>query len=234
MGAMLAFGVIFGLISDQTKDLEGSAAEWYTRIGGTDQIEHAYLTSMIKLAGMAVAIYVVQTLARMRAEEAEGHLEPILAAAISRRRWAMSHVLNAGLGAVALLLAYVAGIGIAAGSVLGDTPGQLRAAATASVVQLPAISVIGAAVIAATGLLPRWTSPIAWAVLVFSILLGPLFGATVQLPHWAQDISPFTHVPNAPATAIAAMPIIALIAISAALAMTGFASFRRRNLALPT
>lgn len=234
MAGMLAFGAIFGLISDQVNDLEGGAREWYTRMGGTDQIEDAYLTSMISMAGMAVAIYVVQMLVRMRAEEAEGHLESILAAAISRPRWVMSHVVNAGLGTVGLLLIFALSLGAGAGAVLGDTSGQLRAVTEASLVQLPAILLIGGGAIAATGLLPRWAGALSWTIVTVSILLGPLFGATVQLPQWDQDLSPFTHIPKVPAAALTLTPIIVLIAISAALAVAGLNSFRRRNLALPT
>jgi ABC-2 type transport system permease protein len=231
---MLAFGAIFGLIIDQVNDLEGSAADWYTQVGGTDQIEDAYLTSVISMAGMAVAIYVVQMLARMRAEETEGHLEPLLAAAISRPRWVMSHVLNAGLGAVALLLAFALSVGIGSGAALGDLSGQLGAATGTSLAQLPAILVIGACVIAATGLLPRWAGALSWTIVALAILLGPLFGPTVDLPQWAQDLSPFTHIPKLPAAALTVTPIVALTAIATALALAGVSSFRRRNLALPT
>jgi ABC-2 type transport system permease protein len=69
---MLAFGLIFGAVSAQAKDMTGYALEWYTRMGGTDQIVDAYLTSMIAMAGMTVAIYALQVLLRMRAEEADG------------------------------------------------------------------------------------------------------------------------------------------------------------------
>jgi putative exporter of polyketide antibiotics len=66
------------------------------------------------------------------------------------------------------------------------------------------------------------------------ILLGPLFGAaTFQLPLWVQDISPFTHIPKAPAADITADPVVSLLAISAVLVVAGLAAFRRRNLALP-
>ena len=82
---------------------------------------------MIEMAGMAVAIYAVQMLLRMRAEEADGPLEPVLATAVSRPRWMISHVLNAGLGALLLLLVFAVSMGLTAGAVLGDVPGQLRA-----------------------------------------------------------------------------------------------------------
>ena len=66
------------------------------------------------------------------------------------------------------------------------------------------------------------------------ILLGPLFGAaTFQLPKWVQDISPFTHIPKAPAADITAVPLLSLVAISAVIGVAGLVAFRRRNLALP-
>jgi ABC-2 type transport system permease protein len=233
--AMAGFGLVFGAITDEIKDTGGATAEWYERMGGSEQIVDAFRASVIAMAGMAVAIYAVQILLRMRSEEAEGRLEPVLAAAVSRPRWLIANLLNAGLGAAGLLLVFALGMGLAAGSVLGDIPAQLRALIEASLVQLPAILVIAGAVSALTGLLPRAAGTLSWALLLLSLLLGPLFGAaTLQLPAWAQDISPFTHTPKLPAADLTVLPVLSLIAISAALAAAGVASLRHRNLALPT
>ena len=69
---------------------------------------------------------------------------------------------------------------------------------------------------------------------MMSIVLGPLFGgATLQLPRWVQDISPFTHNPKAPAAEVTLVPVVGLLAISAVLTVAGLVAFRRRNLALP-
>jgi ABC-2 type transport system permease protein len=203
-------------------------------MGGSDQILDAYRASIIEMAGMAVAIYVVQMLLRMRAEEATGTLEPTLAAAVSRPRWVMSHILNAGLGALALLLVFAVSMGLAAGAVLGDVPAQLGALVTAGLVQLPGIMVIGSAVAALIALLPRWATPLSWTLVIVSILVGPLFGAaTMQLPQWVQNISPFTHVPKVPAADVTTVPILSLVALSAVLAVAGLVAFRRRKLVLP-
>ena len=111
-----------------------------------------------------------------------------------------------------------------------DTP----AIATAGVVQLPAIMVIGGVVVAVTALVPRWAATISWTVVIVSLLLGPLFGAaTLQLPGWAQDLSPFTHVPKVPAADVTAVPVVALLVVATALAAAGLAWFSRRDLALP-
>jgi ABC-2 type transport system permease protein len=195
----------------------------------------AYRASVIAMAGMAVAIYAVQILLRMRSEESDGRLEPVLAAAVSRPRWLIANLLNVGLGAAGLLVVFAVGMGLGAGSVLGDIPAQLGAMLEAGVVQLPAILVIAGMVVALTGLLPRAAGTLSWAVLLGAILLGPLFGAaTLQLPAWAQDGSPFTHTPKLPAADLAAVPVVSLIVIAAALVAAGLASLRHRNLALPT
>ena len=232
---LLGFGLVFGAIVDEMKDIGGAGAEWYARMGGSEQILDAYRTSVVQMAGMAVAIYVVQILLRTRTEEVEGRLEPVLAAAVSRPRWLLANLLNAGLGAVALLLVFATGMGLAGGAVLGDVPAELRALTGAGLVQLPAILLIAGAVVAFTALLPRAASALSWALLLLSVVLGPMFGAaTLQLPSWVQDLSPFTHTPKLPAAELGGVPVVILVAISAALVAAGVATFRRRNLALPS
>ena len=142
---LVGFGLVFGAIIDEIRDTGGATADWYARMTGSDEMVEAWGTSMIEMAGMVVAVYAVQVLLRMRAEEADGPLEPILATAVSRPRWMISHVLNAGLGALVLLLVFAVSMGLAAGLVLGDVPGQLRALVEAGLVQWPGIMVIGGA-----------------------------------------------------------------------------------------
>jgi ABC-2 type transport system permease protein len=153
---------------------------------------------------------------------------------VSRRPWIISHVVNAGLGALLLLLIFTVSMGLAAGVALGDVAGQLRALVEAGLVQWPGSMVIGALVLTVTALVPLWAGAPSWAIAVVSILLGPLFGAaTFRLPQWAQDLSPFTHIPKAPATEITVLPVVSLLAVAALLAVVALAAFRRRNLALP-
>jgi putative exporter of polyketide antibiotics len=66
-----------------------------------------------------------------------------------------------------------------------------------------------------------------------SLLLGPLFGrrdlAAAEVGAGRVAVHPHPKAPAADATAI---PVVALIAISATLAAAGLAWFHRRNLAL--
>jgi len=231
---MLGFGLVFGAILDEVAGSSSATTDWYVRMGGSDVIVDAYRASTIQMAGMAAAIYVIQMLLRMRAEEADGPLEPILATAVSRPRWMISHLLNAALGSLALLLVFAISMGLTAGSIVGDVPAQLRDIVVAALVQLPAILVIAGVVVAVTALLPRWAGAVSWTLMIVFILLGPMFGAaTLQLPEWTQSLSPFTHIPKVPGTDVTAIPVVAPIAIAAALAAAGLTWFRRRNVALP-
>jgi ABC-2 type transport system permease protein len=229
---LIGFGLIFGAVIKQVPT--GATAEWYTRMGGSDQIMDAYRASMLAMAGMTAALYAVQVMLRLRAEEADGRLEPILATAISRRRWLLSHILNAGLGALLLLLVFATSMGLTAGLVLHDVPGELRVLLEGALVQLSGTMVIIGLVVAADALLPRFASVVSWTAVTAFILLGPLFGAaTFRLPRWAQDVSPFTHIPKIPAAELAVIPVASLLALAFVLAAGGVAAFRRRNLTLP-
>jgi ABC-2 type transport system permease protein len=230
---MLGFGLVMGGLVDQVSTASGSARDFYTQMGGSAQIVDAYRASMMGMAGMAAAIYIVQVLLRMRTEETDGPLEPVLATAVSRARWMAGHAAVAVLGATAMVLLFATGMGLTAGAVLGDPAGEVGTLAGASLVQLPGILVIGAFVVAATGLLPRVAAALSWAVLIAAVLVGPLFGPTLNIPGWMRDLSPFTHVPKVPAVPVTAGPLLALLTVVAVLAVTGVVALRRRNLALP-
>jgi ABC-2 type transport system permease protein len=231
---MLGFGLVFGAIIDEVAGTSGATAEWYARMGGSDVIVDAYRASIIQMIGMAVAVYAVQILLRVHAEEAGGQLESVLASAVSRPRYITAHLINAALGAIVLLVVFAVSMALTAAAVVGDFPAQLADMLLAAVVQMPGIMAIGGLVVAVTALLPRWAATVSWTAVIVSLLLGPMFGgATMQLPGWAQDLSPFTHIPKVPAADIGVVPVVALIAAAAVLAAAGLASFRRRDLTLP-
>ena len=185
------------------------------------------------MAGMFVAIYVVQVLLRMRVDETGGTLEPVLASGVTRARWLWGHLVNAVLGAVALMVLFAVSMGLAAGQVLGDTAGQVTGLVWAGLVQVPGVLVVGAAVVAISCVIPRWSVPASWALMLFMLVGGPMFGPSLNLPTLVQDLSPFTHSPKAPAVAVTAAPLLALTIIGVGLALAGLATLRRRNLALP-
>jgi ABC-2 type transport system permease protein len=230
---LMGFGLVFGALSDQIGGLEGAATEWYASFGGTANLIGAYWASMMQLAGMAVAAYVVMLLLRLHHDEAQGTLEPVLGTAVSRARWLGAYAINAVAGSLLLLMVFAVSMALTGGQVLGDTSSLLRDLVGAALVQLPAIGVLGAAVVAVVTFLPRWSVGLSWALVVITIFVGPMFGPSLGLPAWLMDLSPFSHVPNAPAVAIDVTPLLGLSLALVLLAAVGTLSFQRRNLALP-
>ena len=102
----------------------------------------------------------------------------------------------------------------------------------AALIQLPAIGVLAATVVTVIMLLPRWSVGLSWALVVGSIFVGPMFGPSLGLPTWLLDLSPFTHVPNAPAVDPTSEPILDLCLACGVLATTAVLLLRRRNLTL--
>ena len=188
---------------------------------------------MMQIAGMAVAVYVVTLLLRLHHDETEGTLEPVLGTAVSRLRWLGAYAFNALASAALLILVFAVAMAVVGGQVLGATASLLGDLVGAALVQLPAIGVLGAAVVALVMLVPRWSVGLSWALLVASIFVGPMFGPSLGLPAWLLDLSPFTHVPNAPAVAISVAPVLGLGLAGVLLAAAGILILRRRNLTLP-
>jgi ABC-2 type transport system permease protein len=93
--------------------------------------------------------------------------------------------------------------------------------------------VLGAAVLTVVMVLPRWSVGVSWALVVVCVFVGPMFGPSLGLPGWLLDVSPFSHVPNAPAVAITAGPLLGLTAACVLLAGVGVLALRRRDLLLP-
>ena len=230
---LLGFGLVFGALSDQIGGLEGAATQWYATFGGEADLLGAYWASMMQMAGMAVAVYVVTLLLRLHQDEAQGTLEPLLGTAVSRLRWLGAYALNALVGALLLIVLFAISLSLTAGQVPGGTSALLLDLVGAALVQLPAIGVLGAAVVAVVLWLPRSSVALSWALVVFSIFLGPMFGPSLGLPTWLLDLSPFTHVPNAPAVAVTIAPVLAMGLACVLLAAIGVQRLRRRNLALP-
>jgi ABC-2 type transport system permease protein len=218
LAVLTGFGLIFGSVTESA----GKTFEDFAGAGALD----AWLTPVTLMGGIAASIYVVQALLRMRDEEARGRLEPVLAAALSRPRWMLAHVLSAVLGAAALLLAYAAAAGLTAARATGDAgvAGDVLRGAAA---EIPAVLVMAALVVAAVALVPRRAAAVSWLLLAAAVLLSPLF--QLDLPRWLVDASPFTHQPT-PTVEVSGAAAVWLLVTAAALLAAGLAVFRRRDL----
>ncbi|MEY9965081.1 ABC-2 type transport system permease protein [Streptacidiphilus sp. MAP12-16] len=230
LGFLIA-GAVFGSLANGVLSLlQGNAQleQIIRRMGGQQVLVDSYLATMTNLLGMVAAVYAVQAVLRLRGEETGGRAEPLLATAVSRLRWAGSHLAYPLAGSALLLLAGGLGTGVAAGAVLGDVGGRTTDLLGGALVQLPAVWFMAATAVAVVGLLPSRTSA-AWGVLGGLLLIAYL-GPVVHAGQWLLDLSPFTHVPRLPGSAFTVEPLLWLTVLAAALAAAGLAGLRRRDL----
>jgi ABC-2 type transport system permease protein len=185
-----------------------------------------YLAVSLQSMALIGAGFAIQSVLRMRSEETAGRLEPLLATALGRPRWAGSHVATAMAGTILVVGAAGLGAGIADAIESGDA-GRLPLLLGSSLALVPAVWVLIGVAVTLFGLLPR-AAAAAWGALAACFLLAYL-GPLLSLPDWVIDISPFSHVPLLPAADPAIAPLIVLTAIAAALTAVGLAAFRRRD-----
>ncbi|GAA3373615.1 ABC transporter membrane-spanning protein [Streptomyces sannanensis] len=223
-GFLLA-GIVFGGITEGAADLVGDneqARAIFERMGGQSGLTGAFLASMTGMLGMVAALYAVASVLRLHGEETSQRAEPVLANAVGRIRWATGHLVIAFGGAALIMTAGGLGLSIGYGH-------ELPAVLGASLVQLPAIWLLGGLTVLLYGAFPK-AAVASWAAAGLALALGWI-GPALKLPQWVMDLSPFGHLPKLPGTEMDWTPVLLLTVLAAALTATGLAALRRRDLA---
>lgn len=227
-------GAILGLISkefgamfEDNPDLQA----YIQSLGGTGGFEDVFFAAMFAIMAICIAGYAVQALQRMRSEEVNGTLEPLLATSTSRWGWALSHIGYTWFGTI--LLIGILGVTSGLSFVLfadGTWPDVWRLTA-ATFAQLPAILAIAGVFVLLFGAVPRAVIAITWSAFGFCLLIGQ-FGELLKLPQYALNVSPFTHIPAAPSEPIVWLPLISITVAAVALTTAGLWLFRKRNITI--
>jgi ABC-2 type transport system permease protein len=198
------------------------------RLGGSSGLADTYFAAIMGLLGLVASGYAIGAALRLRNEEMNGRLEPVLAASVSRWRWASSHLTFAILGPAVLLIAAGLASGLTYGLVSGDIGRGVPRVLEAAVAQLPAVWVLAGISAALFGVVPRFAASVGWAVLAACVLLEE-FGRPLQLSKRVLDLSPFAHIPKIPGRDVTAAPFLWLTLIAAALVAAGLVGFIRRD-----
>jgi len=131
-------------------------------------------------------------------------------------------------GTAVLILVAGLGSGVSSGASLGNMGRQVPRMLAGAAVQLPAIWLVTGLVVLLFGLAPKLVTG-GWALYGLFLLIGQ-FGELFNLPQWMIDLSPYGHTPRLPGGEFSATPVLWLTAIAAALTLTGFVTFRRRDI----
>jgi ABC-2 type transport system permease protein len=221
-------GLVLGNVAANIGDMLDSpeSREMILELGGVNGLTDAFIAAELGFMAVIGTAFGIQAVLRMHAEETSLRLEGVLATGASRPRWFLGSASTAFLGP--LLLAVVSGVAVGvAHAVQTGEPGDVGRVLAGALVQVPAVWMVVALVVAAYGLVPR-LAPAGWAFLVVFLLLGEL-GPLLQLPAWALDLSPYGHVPRLPGGVFQLTPLLWLVGLAATLVSVGLVAFRRRD-----
>jgi ABC-2 type transport system permease protein len=219
---------MFGSFSEEMERMVAdnpTLAQYFEATGGS--ITDTLFATALLFNGLGAAAFAVGSALRVRHEESRATLDLVMASGVSRTRALLEPLLVTVLGAVAVLL--VGGTGIALASVLTvGSSGDAVALLGYALVYLPGVLALAGGAVALVGLLPRMTI-LVWAWLGVTFVIGWL-GGLLDLPGWANGLSPFEHLPLVPVEDLALLPLVALSALAAGLLGAGLVGFRRRDI----
>ncbi|HEY6279927.1 MAG TPA: ABC transporter permease, partial [Streptosporangiaceae bacterium] len=203
------YGLIMGALANGVASLVGNSTsirDLFVKLGGHTGLVNAFLAATMGFMAIFASVYAVQAVLRMRAEESGQRAEPVLAGAVGRTQWALSHLAFSIIGPVVLLV--IAGLtsGLVYGAASGDVGAAVGRMLGSALVQVPAVWVFAGIAALLFGLVPRVTVA-AWGALVLFLGLSEL-GSFAALNRWVADISPFTHVPKLPGGTFSAAPVL--------------------------
>ncbi|MGI9823382.1 ABC transporter permease [Agromyces sp. Marseille-Q5079] len=228
IGGMVG-GAFYGGVATAMADLlePGNAfAEAFA--GSADSMLDGILGLFVMAAAMVAAGFAVQAATTVRLEEAAGRLEPQLAGAVSRTRWALvHHLLAAGWGVVILAASgLVFGISYAATS---SDPDQVWRIFAASLAYIPTMFVLTGVAVFLTGWMPRATVLVSWIVYGASAVIA-MFGPLFSMSEAAIESTPFAATPRLPGAEFELLPLVVLSLVALALWVLGLLRFRARDL----
>lgn len=229
--ALLA--LIFGVVARSAVGASGgvnrSIEQAVGRLGGHHGgVAATWIGYEFLFIAALVAFAAAGQISAMRGEEADGHLDNLLARHLDRGRWL------AGRLAVGLALIIAAGLAAGIGGWIGVATGHsgigLVAMLQASLnVMPPALFILGLGTLL-YGLAPRLAAPILYVLVLWSFLIE-IVGSNITSNHLLLDTALLSHLGPVPAASLnwAAIGLLSGLAVIAALA--GLAAFQRRDLA---
>ncbi len=233
LAGMAAYLAFFGALTGSAAQLLGTASastrEILDKLSKTQEVgARSFLGIAFFIFMLIIMAYVASAVASMRSDEANGYLDNFLVRPVSRQYWLWSRLSLIVTTLLAAAILAATAIWLVLGSNhYGITFHDL---VSAGLNALPAaVFTLGVAVLA-FGVLPRFTSVIAYGVIVWSFIVQLLSSGT-NLSHWLLDTSIFTHVAFAPATDPKWSAGWILILLGVLIASIGAFVFNRRDLA---
>lgn len=224
------FAVVWGGLADSIGDLlaeNPQLKDIFESLGRSGGLTDIFFAAAMGIVALIVSAYAIGAVMTLRIEEDALRAEQLLATPTSRLTWSGSHIAYAVAGPVLLMSLAGLAAGLTYGVIAGEVGSWVSDLVKTALLQVPAIWVMVGLAVFLYGLVPRLTA-LSWGLLVAFLVLGQL-GQILQLPQWAMDLSPFTHVPAASGP-VPLMPLVVLAIVGTVLLIVGMVGFRRRDL----
>jgi ABC-2 type transport system permease protein len=222
-------GLFFGTVSTAMAHLlAGNGAPAKVFLGGiTGNVLAGLLDYFTMADALLIGAFVVQSIATIRTEEANGSVELQWTGAISRLRWAASRLAVPAL--VSLLVLAISGWaeGASYGAAIHD-PGQAARFAAIAIAYWPTMLLLVGLTVFLAGWLPRASLTVAWVVYGVFVLVS-MFGPLLKLPKTVTSNTPFTAIEQMTTKGFDAVPLVVLVVLAVALATLGLARLRSRD-----
>jgi ABC-2 type transport system permease protein len=188
----------------------------------------AWIGFLFLFIAALVAFAAAGQISAMRGEEADGHLDNLLARRLKRGTWLAGRV---GFGAA---LVVAAGLATAIGGWIGVAGGHghvgFWAMLQAGLNLMPAALFILGLGTLLYGLLPRIATPILYVVVLWSFLID-IIGSSITSNHLLLDTALLSHLGPVPAASLNWTAIGVLTGLGVITALAGLVAFQRRDLA---
>ncbi len=231
IGGLATLALIFGVVARSAAEAnlgDTSIEEAVGRLGGQAIGAAAWIGYEFLYLAALVAFAAAGQISALRNEEADGHLDNLVARPVSRRRWL------AGRLGFAVALVALAGLACGIGGWVGVTSPHSDLG-FATMVQAgvnlvaPALLVLGVGTLL-YGLSARLAVPILYALVLWSFVVQ-IVGSSITTNHWLLDTSVLSHLGPVPATRPDWGAVAWLVALGVITGLAGLLVFDRRDLA---
>ncbi|HEX4444783.1 MAG TPA: ABC transporter permease [Galbitalea sp.] len=225
---ILIGGLFFGNIATAfAKLLHGNTSAISAILGSQKNVVEGLLGYFTMADALLAAAFVLQSIATLRAEEADGGVELQWTGAISRIRWAASRIAVPAVVSLAMLALSGWAEGASYGAAIHD-PSQGGRFTAIAIAYWPTMLLVIGIVVFLSGWLPRVSLTISWVIYGVIVLIS-MFAELFKLPKWLANNTPFTAVQRLTDGHFSVVPLLVILVIAIVLAVLGLLRLRSRD-----
>ncbi|HSN11481.1 MAG TPA: hypothetical protein VLS51_05165 [Propionibacteriaceae bacterium] len=196
--------------------------------GGTEGLRDAFFQAMLTIMATVVTVAGIMILARLRAEETDGHSEVMLSTSTTRWTYALGMAVPAVGLPVALLVATGALMPVLQATTDGS-PALVGEITRAALVLTPGVVLVLGLGMLLVGWLPRWYG-LVWVAIGWTMFVSWIL-TLWNVPEWVTKLQPWGYLPHLPSEPMRWGAFSVELVAGLALLALGLVGYRRRDIA---